>query len=117
MKAPAKKAAARKKTAVAAVPAKKAAAAKKTTAKKAVGQMAGAAKSTPGTGKVKQPPLHQLVLGVLLQAPGAPRLSREVHDVLAKQHPDRVSSVQVVRNALETLVRRAPSPGPTSRAR
>ncbi|WNI20591.1 hypothetical protein [Streptomyces sp. ITFR-16] len=49
-------------------------------------------------------PLHQLVLALL--PAGEPRLVREVHADLEKAHPDRTTSVQVVRNTLETLVKR-----------
>lgn len=49
-------------------------------------------------------PLHQLVLALL--PAGEPRLVREVHADLEKAHPDRKTSVQVVRNTLETLVKR-----------
>lgn len=37
---------------------------------------------------------------------GEPRLVREVHAALTKAHPERGTSVQVVRNTLETLVKR-----------
>ncbi|TXS04454.1 hypothetical protein EAO73_15575 [Streptomyces sp. col6] len=37
---------------------------------------------------------------------GEPRLVREVHADLTEAHPERGTSVQVVRNTLETLVKR-----------
>ncbi|MFJ7629113.1 hypothetical protein ACIQZN_21730 [Streptomyces sp. NPDC097595] len=49
-------------------------------------------------------PLHQLIRA--LMPLGEPRLVREVHADLAKAHPERGTSVQVVRNTLETLVKR-----------
>lgn len=49
-------------------------------------------------------PLHQLIRS--LMPPGEPRMVREVHADLAKAHPERGTSVQVVRNTLETLVKR-----------
>ncbi|NEC63249.1 hypothetical protein [Streptomyces sp. SID9727] len=49
-------------------------------------------------------PLHQLIR--VLMPLGEPRLVREVHADLTKAHPERGTSVQVVRNTLETLVRR-----------
>ncbi|WP_330455001.1 MULTISPECIES: hypothetical protein [unclassified Streptomyces] len=49
-------------------------------------------------------PLHQLIRA--LMPLGEPRLVREVHAELTKAHPERGTSVQVVRNTLETLVKR-----------
>ena len=49
-------------------------------------------------------PLHQLIRA--LMPLGEPRLAREVHADLTKAHPERGTSVQVVRNTLETLVKR-----------
>ncbi|WP_405940199.1 hypothetical protein OG338_29120 [Streptomyces sp. NBC_00726] len=49
-------------------------------------------------------PLHQLIRA--LMPPGEPRLVREVHADLTEAHPERGTSVQVVRNTLETLVKR-----------
>ncbi|MEU7061991.1 hypothetical protein [Streptomyces sp. NPDC046197] len=92
--------------------ARKKAPAKKTAAKKATTKKTAAMKPTaekkgtsaPEAGKPKQPGLQQLVLGILLKTPGEPHLAREVYDDLAKEHPDRATSVQSVRNTLETLV-------------
>ncbi|MEV4868511.1 hypothetical protein [Streptomyces syringium] len=70
-----------------------------TTAEKAPAEKA-AAKEKSG------PPLHELVLAILLQTPGEPRVAREVTDQLAQDHPDRATSVQTVRNNLESLVRK-----------
>ncbi|MEU2246720.1 hypothetical protein [Streptomyces sp. NPDC019224] len=63
---------------------------------------AGAAgrKAAPTAGA----PLHQLIRA--LMPLGEPRLVREVHADLTKAHPERGTSVQVVRNTLETLVKR-----------
>jgi hypothetical protein len=52
------------------------------------------------------PPLHELLLAVLLKTPGEPRVAREVSDQLAQDHPDRATSVQTVRNTLESLVKK-----------
>ncbi|MEU3860068.1 BlaI/MecI/CopY family transcriptional regulator [Streptomyces sp. NPDC028722] len=52
------------------------------------------------------PPLWQLVLDILLRTPGQPCVAREVHDQLAQDHPSRKTTVQTVRNNLETLVRK-----------
>ncbi|WP_250403515.1 hypothetical protein [Streptomyces cellostaticus] len=82
---------------------RKTAPARKATARKAAARATGS--SAPEAGKPKQPALRQLVLDVLSRTPGEPRLAREVHDALAKEHPDRATSVQSVRNTLEKLVR------------
>ncbi|MFF7816114.1 hypothetical protein ACFZCF_29965 [Streptomyces sp. NPDC007945] len=50
------------------------------------------------------PPLWRLALAILLKTPGQPCVAREVHDQLAQDHPDRATSIQTVRNSLETLV-------------
>jgi hypothetical protein len=71
----------------------KAASPKPTTAK------APAAKATAGG-----PPLWELLLGVLRKTPGQPLVAREVSEQLAKDHPDRATSAQTVRNGLQTLV-------------
>ncbi|MEU2023751.1 hypothetical protein ABZ565_16595 [Streptomyces sp. NPDC016469] len=52
-------------------------------------------------------PLWQLILDILLKAPGQPCVAREVHDQLAQDHPSRKTSVQTVRNNLETLVKKS----------
>ncbi|THA68664.1 hypothetical protein E6P78_13465 [Streptomyces sp. A0958] len=61
-----------------------------------------------GTGKkaaaTAGAPLHQLIRA--LMPVGEPRLAREVHVELEEAHPDRRTSVQVVRNTLETMVKR-----------
>ncbi|MFD7861605.1 BlaI/MecI/CopY family transcriptional regulator [Streptomyces sp. NPDC059783] len=108
-------------------PAQKTAAAKKTTARKAAKKTtakpaakkttAKAAKKPPAvapqapTDKAaaevpSEPPLWELVLGILLKTPGQPCVAREVHDQLAQDHPDRATSIQTVRNNLETLVKK-----------
>lgn len=113
-KQPAKKAAAKKtpvgKTAAGKTTAKKAAA-KKTASKKASAEETPA--ETAPTAEVPAeksapkektgPPLHELVLALLLQTPGEPRQAREVFDDLNATHPGRAASVQVVRNQLVFL--------------
>ncbi|MBL1083536.1 hypothetical protein JK359_16400 [Streptomyces actinomycinicus] len=94
-KSPGKKAATQQATAQKAAAPK--AAAKATAAKKKVPAQA----DTP-----KQQPLQTLVLAIVSKAPVEPRLAREVYDELAKQHPDRATSVQTVRNTLEALVKK-----------
>lgn len=49
-------------------------------------------------------PLRELIRA--LMPVGEPRLAREVHADLEKAHPERGTSVQVVRNTLETMVKR-----------
>ncbi|MFC9246222.1 hypothetical protein ACFT7S_20155 [Streptomyces sp. NPDC057136] len=87
---------------------KPAAAAKSTsskTVKKASGGNAIAKKATEAAGpKDAEAPLHQLLREFL--PAGEPRLVREVHADLEKVYPDRKTSAQVVRNSLETLVKR-----------
>lgn len=118
-------------------PAKKAVSAKRATSKKAVKSTAGpSAKKTTGTkaaakkppsqeasapptvaapapadkGAVEEksgPPLWQLVRDILLKTPGQPCVAREVHDQLTQDHPGRATSIQTVRNNLETLVKKS----------
>jgi hypothetical protein len=65
-----------------------------------------APKTTASAGRT-QPPLGELVLAILLKTPGNPRLVREIHEDLVAQHPERAtSSLQVVRNTAEALVRK-----------
>ncbi|MGW7201749.1 BlaI/MecI/CopY family transcriptional regulator [Streptomyces chryseus] len=73
-------------------------AATKASAKKAAGVVAETPKSV-------EPPLHEVVLGILRSQPGHPHLVREVHAELAEKH-GRSTSVQVVRNSLESLVKK-----------
>lgn len=54
--------------------------------------------------KTAEAPLHQLLREFL--PAGEPRLVREVHADLEKVYPERKTSAQVVRNSLETLVKR-----------
>ncbi|MGP3635034.1 hypothetical protein ACTU45_16955 [Streptomyces sp. 24-1644] len=75
------------------------------TVKKASGGDAVAKKATEAAApKSTDTPLHQLLRAFL--PAGEPRLVREVHADLEKVHPDRKTSAQVVRNSLETLVKR-----------
>ncbi|MFH8260511.1 hypothetical protein [Streptomyces roseolus] len=115
---PAKKTAAAKKTIAkkaAKPPTKKPTtgkAAKKSTAKKPSVEEApaqpAAATETPtdkaAGEKLSGPPLWQLALGILLKTPGQPCVAREVHDQLTRDHSDRATSIQTVRNSLEKLV-------------
>ncbi|MGW3390493.1 BlaI/MecI/CopY family transcriptional regulator [Streptomyces cinereoruber] len=52
------------------------------------------------------PPLWQLARDILLKTPGQPYVVREVHDQLVQDYPDRATSIQTVRNNLETLVKK-----------
>ncbi|MFE1782139.1 hypothetical protein ACFW9F_06010 [Streptomyces sp. NPDC059506] len=108
---PAKKSTPAKKTAskkTAKATAKKVAA-KKTTAKEAPAQPAATTEAPADTAAAEEksgPPLWQLALDILLKTPGQPCVAREVHDQLAQLHPGRATSIQTVRNNLETLVRK-----------
>ncbi|MGW3930369.1 hypothetical protein ACWECC_20040 [Streptomyces microflavus] len=97
----------------------KTATAKKTTAKKAVTKKAAtgqapapetAAGEAPAEKAVAEeqsgPPLWQLILDILLKTPGEPCVAREVTDQLAQDHPSRKTTVQTVRNNLESLVKK-----------
>ncbi|MFJ5951433.1 hypothetical protein [Streptomyces noursei] len=88
-------------------PAKKAAAAKKT-AKKRVARKATskAPAQTTAAEEKSRPTLWQLVLSILLKTPGQPVVAREVATQLAQDHPSRKTTVQAVRNNLETLVKK-----------
>ncbi|GGT24459.1 hypothetical protein GCM10010271_29810 [Streptomyces kurssanovii] len=88
--------------------AKKATAKKTATANSPVKKTAAAkapAEKAPAKEKAV-PPLHELILGILLTSPGEPRVAREVTDQLAQDHPERATSVQTVRNTLEALVKK-----------
>ncbi|WP_331755519.1 BlaI/MecI/CopY family transcriptional regulator [Streptomyces sp. NBC_01643] len=56
-----------------------------------------------GAKKSAEPPLSELVLGLLLAHAGEPRLTREVHADLEAAHPERATTVQTVRNILDNL--------------
>ncbi|MEU1077748.1 MULTISPECIES: hypothetical protein [unclassified Streptomyces] len=108
--APAKKAATKKaaKTTAKKTTAKKAAA-KKASAKEAPAQPAAAAEAPAAKAAAEEktgPPLWQLALDILLKTPGQPCVAKEVRDQLAQDHPDRATSIQTVRNNLETLVKK-----------
>ncbi|OEJ23209.1 hypothetical protein AS594_00430 [Streptomyces agglomeratus] len=64
-----------------------------------------AARSVTEAPKSVEPPLHEVVLGVLRAQTGHPHLAREVHTELADKH-GRSTSIQVVRNSLESLVKK-----------
>ncbi|MEV5645999.1 hypothetical protein AB0L67_38805 [Streptomyces flaveolus] len=112
-KAPAKKTTAKKTATAAEKPAVKKPAAKKTAAEQAAAPKATTAKAASPKTAAKAsadkataggPPLWELLLGVLRKTPGQPLVAREVSEQLAKDHPDRVTSAQTVRNGLQTLV-------------
>ncbi|MEU1494856.1 hypothetical protein ABZ456_32010 [Streptomyces sp. NPDC005776] len=112
-KRPAKKAAPAKKTTVKKAgsvksatkkPAVKKAAAKKPVAAQTRAPEAATTSEAPA-GKKSGPPLRQLILDILLETPGEPCVAREVSDQLAKDHPSRATTVQSVRNNLESLVK------------
>lgn len=111
-KTTAKKTTAEKTTAAKKTAAKKTAA-KKTAAKKATAEQASAPEGVTEASAEKAaveeksgPPLWELILAILLKTPGEPRVAREVTDQLAQDHPTRATSVQTVRNNLETLVKK-----------
>ncbi|CAL9676909.1 hypothetical protein SUDANB105_07973 [Streptomyces sp. enrichment culture] len=106
-KATAKKATAKKTTAKAT--ARKASAAKKPAAAQAPAPEAAVAQAPAEKAAPEEkpgPPLWQLVLDILLKTPGQPCVAREVADLLAQEHPGRATSVQTVRNNLESLVKK-----------
>ncbi|MFF8883265.1 hypothetical protein [Streptomyces flaveolus] len=70
---------------------------------KAASPKAATAKA-PAKAAAGGPPLWELLLGVLRKTPGQPLVAREVSEQLAKDHPDRATSAQTVRNGLQTLV-------------
>lgn len=81
--------------------------AKKTRAEEAPAQPAAVAQAPAAAAEEKSGrPLWRLALDILLKTPGQPCVTREVHDQLAQFHPDRATSIQAVRNNLETLVRK-----------
>jgi hypothetical protein len=83
--------------------------AKKTAAAKTPVNKTAATKAPAKEAPVKEkagPPLNELVLGILLKSPGEPCVAREVSKQLAQDHPERATSVQTVRNALEALVKK-----------
>jgi hypothetical protein len=83
---------------------KTAAAAEQAPASKATTAKAASPKAAAAKGPVGGPPLWELLLGVLRKTPGQPLVAREVSEQLAKNHPDRATSAQTVRNGLQTLV-------------
>ncbi|MFH9728677.1 hypothetical protein ACH4M4_37930 [Streptomyces sp. NPDC017254] len=118
-KSPAKKAAATKattqiaKAAPAKPAAKKAAATKAAPAKKSVPQQAEPATKTAEAAaaeapakKTAQPPLRELVEAILARHAGEPRMVNEIRSELDATHPERSTSTQVVRNALESLTKK-----------
>ncbi|MFF3326527.1 hypothetical protein [Streptomyces sp. NPDC002889] len=79
--------------------AKKVAAPKRPTAKQT------AAKKTTAE-KAAQPPLRELVEGILTNHAGEPRMVSEVRTELEEHYPGRAASSQVVRNTLESLAKK-----------
>ncbi|MET7549714.1 hypothetical protein ABZS94_28775 [Streptomyces sp. NPDC005500] len=53
--------------------------------------------------KAAEPSLSELVLGLLLAHAGEPRITREVHADLEAVHPKRATTIQTVRNILDSL--------------
>ncbi|OEJ30152.1 hypothetical protein [Streptomyces subrutilus] len=94
-----KKASAKKTTAKRAseTPAKQTAAVKKTPAKKTAA--AGAKETTQA-----EPTLGNLLSEILSKQPGEPKKVSEIQSELEAAHPDRATSVQTIRNALQRLV-------------
>ncbi|MFG3207356.1 hypothetical protein [Streptomyces sp. NPDC048192] len=84
-------------------PATKAAAGKDAPAKKAADKEAPAKKAAGR--KADGPTLQELILPLLTTAQGHPQTAREVFDAFKAKHPERATSVQVVRNNLELLVK------------
>jgi hypothetical protein len=80
------------------------ASADKATTSKAASPKAAATKAPADMAAAGGPPLWELLLGVLRKTPGQPLIAREVSEQLAKDHPDRATSAQTVRNGLQTLV-------------
>ncbi|MEW1904531.1 hypothetical protein [Streptomyces sp. NPDC086147] len=112
-KAPAKKAPAAKKTAAktAKAPAGKPTAKKSAARKAATGKTAAvkAADKKPVGGLSETqsaPTLGTLLDGLLDGFPGEPLKVSEIHAEFTKAHPGRSTSIQVVRNALEGLVKK-----------
>ncbi|MFH8576872.1 hypothetical protein [Streptomyces zaomyceticus] len=62
--------------------------------------------STAPAKKAAQPPLRELVEAILGRHAGEPRMVNEVRAELEAAHPDRSTSAQVVRNALESLAKK-----------
>lgn len=92
-------------------PAKKTTAAKPAARKKSAGkapvQKSVAADASSAPDKAPARPelaLPELMLALLLTAPGEPRTTAELHTQLTQEHPERKPSVQTVRNSLERLV-------------
>ncbi|MFE9484293.1 hypothetical protein ACFYNM_37655 [Streptomyces spororaveus] len=89
-------------------------AAKATTAKKTAAKKSAAAKKPPvkqgAAGGAKQaakaePTLGKLLIAILSKQPGEPKKVSEIQAELDAAHPDRVTTVQTVRNALERLTK------------
>ncbi|MFI6642666.1 hypothetical protein [Streptomyces sp. NPDC050504] len=102
----------RTKAAASKPPAKKApakrATARKTAAKRTAPEAPAAEAPDAPKAKAKtkaEPPLHALVLGVLLKTPGEARAVRDISNALSAEHPQRATSIQVVRNNLEKLAK------------
>lgn len=93
--------------AAASKPPVKKAPAKRTSARKTAAKRPApeTVEATPKSKTKAEPPLHALVLGVLLQTPGEARPVREISNALTEAHPQRATSIQVVRNNLEKLAK------------
>ncbi|MFG2841533.1 hypothetical protein ACGFZH_22265 [Streptomyces zaomyceticus] len=66
----------------------------------------GAPAITAPAKKAAQPPLRELVEAILGRHAGEPRMVNEVRAELEAAHPERSTSAQVVRNALESLAKK-----------
>jgi hypothetical protein len=76
----------------------------KKTAKKVPGQRATTAKAAPAGRASRGPSLAELVVPLL--SADTPRSTKEIVVALKEQHPERSTSDQLVRNALNTLISR-----------
>ncbi|MFD9030880.1 hypothetical protein ACFVZW_06965 [Streptomyces sp. NPDC059567] len=100
---PAQKAASKKpvaKTPVAKKPVARKTVAKKATPDKAASPQASVAKKTD------EPPLRSLIESILTKHAGEPRLVSEIRTELVETYPERTTSIQVVRNNLESLTKK-----------
>ncbi|MFE5488297.1 hypothetical protein [Streptomyces sp. NPDC056527] len=91
-------------------PVVKKAAVKKPVAKKTVAKQATPKKATapqaPVAKKTDEPPLRNLIEGILTKHAGEPRLVSEIRTELVETYPERTTSIQVVRNNLESMTKK-----------
>ncbi|MFB7368353.1 hypothetical protein ACFC0D_00665 [Streptomyces sp. NPDC056222] len=81
-------------------------AAKKAVTKKATLKQAAATTQASAAKKTAGPPLRELIETILSKHAGEPRLVNEIRTELVEMHPERTTSIQVVRNNLESLTRK-----------